>query len=103
VDIGDSGGTVDCRTMGAFRRPARARLDWASNGQLSICASHTDCALGGLAILQARLESIVNRSPNMWTLVSLGVAAAYLYSIFATFLPGYSRNNTDGSRRRHLF
>jgi Cu+-exporting ATPase len=33
-------------------------------------------------------ESIVNRSPNMWTLVSLGVAAAYLYSIFATFLPG---------------
>jgi Cu+-exporting ATPase len=32
-------------------------------------------------------ESIVNRSPNMWTLISLGVSAAYLYSIFATFLP----------------
>ena len=32
-------------------------------------------------------DSVVNRSPNMWTLISLGVAAAYLYSIFATFLP----------------
>ena len=34
------------------------------------------------------LDSIRNRSPNMWTLVSLGVGAAYLYSLFATFLPG---------------
>lgn len=33
-------------------------------------------------------ESIQNRSPNMWTLISLGVGAAYVYSLFATFLPG---------------
>ena len=33
-------------------------------------------------------QSVANRSPNMWTLISLGVAAAYLYSIVATFLPG---------------
>jgi P-type Cu+ transporter len=33
-------------------------------------------------------ESVVNRSPNMWTLISLGVAAAWLYSLVATFLPG---------------
>jgi Cu+-exporting ATPase len=32
-------------------------------------------------------DSLVNRSPNMWTLISLGVAAAYLYSLVATFLP----------------
>jgi Cu+-exporting ATPase len=32
-------------------------------------------------------ESVLNRSPNMWTLISLGVAAAYLYSLIATFLP----------------
>jgi Cu+-exporting ATPase len=31
--------------------------------------------------------SIVNRSSNMWTLISLGVAAAYIYSLFAVFLP----------------
>ncbi|HRM75982.1 MAG TPA: heavy metal-binding domain-containing protein, partial [Paracoccus sp. (in: a-proteobacteria)] len=34
------------------------------------------------------LDSFRNRSPNMWTLISLGVGAAYLYSLFATFLPG---------------
>ncbi len=33
-------------------------------------------------------ESIRNMSPNMWTLISLGVGAAYIYSLFATFLPG---------------
>ena len=32
--------------------------------------------------------SVVNRSPNMWTLISIGVAAAYSYSVVATFLPG---------------
>lgn len=34
------------------------------------------------------LDSIRNRSPNMWTLIALGVGAAYIYSLFATFLPG---------------
>ena len=32
--------------------------------------------------------SVINRSPNMWTLISIGVAAAYGYSVVATFLPG---------------
>ncbi len=34
------------------------------------------------------LDSLRNRSPNMWTLISLGVGAAYVYSLAATFLPG---------------
>jgi Cu+-exporting ATPase len=33
-------------------------------------------------------DSIVNRSPNMWTLISIGVGAAYLYSAVAALLPG---------------
>ncbi|WP_415183848.1 heavy metal translocating P-type ATPase [Phaeovulum sp.] len=41
-----------------------------------------------LPFFQRGWDSIVNRSPNMWTLISIGVAAAYLYSIVATFLPG---------------
>ncbi|ESY33489.1 heavy metal translocating P-type ATPase [Mesorhizobium sp. LNJC391B00] len=32
-------------------------------------------------------ESLVNRSPNMWTLISLGVGAAYLYSVVAALFP----------------
>jgi len=41
-----------------------------------------------LPFFQRGRDSVANRSPNMWTLISLGVAAAYLYSIVATFLPG---------------
>jgi Cu+-exporting ATPase len=33
-------------------------------------------------------NSVVNRSPNMWTLIGLGVGAAYLYSLTATLAPG---------------
>ncbi|HYD95989.1 MAG TPA: copper-translocating P-type ATPase [Noviherbaspirillum sp.] len=33
------------------------------------------------------LASIRNRSPNMWTLIAIGVAAAYGYSLAATFAP----------------
>ncbi|MEE4346745.1 MAG: heavy metal translocating P-type ATPase [Paracoccaceae bacterium] len=58
-------------------------------------ASYLEFVLATPIILWAALpffrrgwDSIVNRSPNMWTLISLGVAAAYLYSLFATFLPG---------------
>ena len=32
--------------------------------------------------------SLTNRSLNMWTLISIGVLAAYGYSVVATFLPG---------------
>ncbi|HEV2379667.1 MAG TPA: heavy metal translocating P-type ATPase [Terriglobia bacterium] len=32
--------------------------------------------------------SIVNRSPNMFTLIALGTGAAYLYSLLATVAPG---------------
>lgn len=32
-------------------------------------------------------QSIKNRSPNMWTLIGLGVAAAYGYSVVATVAP----------------
>lgn len=33
-------------------------------------------------------ESVMNRSPNMWTLIGLGTGAAYLYSVVATIAPG---------------
>ncbi|MDW6026051.1 heavy metal translocating P-type ATPase [Mesorhizobium sp. BAC0120] len=32
-------------------------------------------------------ESILNRSPNMWTLISIGVGTAYVYSLVATLFP----------------
>ncbi|MBB5270757.1 copper-transporting P-type ATPase [Quisquiliibacterium transsilvanicum] len=35
------------------------------------------------------VQSIGNRSPNMWTLIGLGVAAAFVYSVAATLAPGW--------------
>ncbi len=33
------------------------------------------------------VESIRNRSPNMWTLIGIGIAAAYFYSVLGTAAP----------------
>ncbi|MDI1267715.1 MAG: copper-translocating P-type ATPase, partial [Polaromonas sp.] len=33
-------------------------------------------------------QSVINRSPNMWTLISLGTGAAFVYSVVATVAPG---------------
>jgi P-type Cu+ transporter len=33
-------------------------------------------------------QSVVNRSPNMWTLIALGTGAAFAYSVVATVAPG---------------
>ena len=76
-------------TMGEFvGLPVR---DWVGHQT----ASYLEFVLATPIVLWAALpffkrgwDSVVNRSPNMWTLISLGVAAAYLYSIVATFLPG---------------
>ena len=34
------------------------------------------------------VQSVKQRSPNMWTLIALGTGAAYLYSVVATLWPG---------------
>ncbi len=33
-------------------------------------------------------QSVIRRSPNMWTLIGLGTAAAYAYSVVGTLAPG---------------
>lgn len=33
-------------------------------------------------------QSVINRSPNMWTLIGLGTGAAFIYSTIATVSPG---------------
>ncbi len=42
---------------------------------------------GGQAFFQRGWASIINRSPNMYTLISVGVGAAYLFSLAATLFP----------------
>ena len=43
---------------------------------------------GGWPFLVRAVESVRRRSPNMFTLIGLGVTAAYGYSVVATVLPG---------------
>ena len=33
------------------------------------------------------VQSVINRSPNMWTLIGLGTSAAFIYSVVATVVP----------------
>jgi Cu+-exporting ATPase len=44
-------------------------------------------------------QSVVNRSPNMWTLISLGVGAAYGYSVVAALFPGIFPHSMSGHGR----
>ena len=76
-------------TMGELvRLPVR---DWLGH-QLAV---YLEFVLATPIVLWAALpffrrgvDSFRNLSPNMWTLISLGVGAAYVYSLFATFAPG---------------
>jgi Cu+-exporting ATPase len=43
---------------------------------------------GGLPFFERGWKSILNRSPNMFTLVALGTGAAYFYSLAAALAPG---------------
>ncbi|MGE0702177.1 MAG: heavy metal translocating P-type ATPase, partial [Hyphomicrobiaceae bacterium] len=50
----------------------------------------------GLPFLQRGIASIRNRSPNMWTLIAIGVTTAYLYSIVAVLFPGVFPDSVKG-------
>ncbi len=65
------------------------------DGLLGTARPWVELALGTPVVLWAGwpffvrgVQSVRNRSPNMWTLIGLGTGAAYLYSLVATVLPG---------------
>lgn len=48
--------------------------------------------------------SVRRWSPNMWTLISIGVGAAYLFSVFALIIPGaFPDQFKDASGNVHLY
>ena len=77
---------------------AAAMWDMASGGQLTMTRgaliNWISLVLGTPAVFQAgwpfferAWTSIVNRTPNMFTLIALGVGSAYLYSAIGTLAP----------------
>lgn len=76
-------------TMGGMvGLPVRDWMGHQSTSYLEFALATPVVLWAALPFFRRGWNSLANRSPNMWTLVSLGVAAAYLYSIVATFLPG---------------
>jgi Cu+-exporting ATPase len=64
---------------------------WLGGGALALLelAFATPVVLwAGWPLFARGWASIVNRSPNMFTLIALGSGAAYGYSVLATFIPG---------------
>jgi len=51
---------------------------------------------GGWPFFERGWQSIVNRSPNMFTLIALGVGTAYAYSVMATLFPGFFPDSFRG-------
>jgi Cu+-exporting ATPase len=50
----------------------------------------------GLPFFQRFWTSLVNRSPNMFTLIGLGTGVAYVYSVVATIAPGIFPDSMRG-------
>ena len=89
------------------RPPARARArprDPAPLAHWIQLALATPVVLwAGWPIFKRCWASFLKMSPNMWTLIGIGVGAAYLYSVVATLAPGIfpaAFRGHDGPGRR---
>ena len=63
-------------------------MDMATQSWVELVLATPIVLWGGQLFFQRGGQSIVLRSPNMWTLISLGTGAAYGYSVVATVVPG---------------
>ncbi|HLN53917.1 MAG TPA: copper-translocating P-type ATPase [Lentimicrobium sp.] len=57
-------------------------------GWISLILTTPVVFYSGWQFFKRGYSSVVRRSPNMWTLISIGVGAAYIFSVFALILPG---------------
>jgi Cu+-exporting ATPase len=64
------------------------RIDPRWTNWLGLALSTPVVFWGGWPFFERGWASIVNRSPNMFTLIALGIGAAYLFSAAATLAPG---------------
>lgn len=59
----------------------------AAQSWVELCLSAPVVLWAGLPFFERGWQSILRRSPNMWTLISLGTGAAFAYSTLATIAP----------------
>jgi Cu+-exporting ATPase len=66
------------------------RLQWfemATQSWIEMLLTLPIVLWAGWPFFQRGVQSIINRSPNMWTLIGLGTSAAFIYSVIATLAP----------------
>ena len=66
------------------------RLQWleaATQNWIGLVLTLPIVLWAGWPFFALGLQSIVHRSPNMWTLIGLGAASAFIYSVVATIAP----------------
>ncbi|ODT66650.1 MAG: copper-translocating P-type ATPase [Pelagibacterium sp. SCN 63-23] len=68
--------------------PVRDRIGYQVAGWVEFILATPIILWAAAPFFRRGWESIVNRSLNMWTLIAIGVGAAYLYSIVAVVFPG---------------
>jgi Cu+-exporting ATPase len=75
-------------TMGPmFGLPLRAWIGESLATWLEFGLATPVVVWAAIPFFERAWASFINRSPNMWTLIAIGVGTAYVFSVVATFLP----------------
>ena len=69
-------------------RPIHALIPMATFQWIQFLLATPVVLWGGWPFFQRGWQSIVHRSPNMFTLIAMGIGASYFYSLVAITLPG---------------
>ena len=101
LDEGENPELLDFKTRFVWTLPltivvtvlamAGHRLQWfdmATQSWIELVLTLPIVLWAGWPFFIRAVASVVNRSPNMWTLIGLGTAAAFIYSVVATVAPG---------------
>lgn len=82
--------TLPLTIMVTFLAMVGHRLQWfemATQSWIEMLLTLPIVLWAGWPFFQRGVQSIINRSPNMWTLIGLGTSAAFIYSVVATLAP----------------
>jgi P-type Cu+ transporter len=70
-----------------FGLPVREWIGEPVAGWLELALATPVVLWAAIPFFHRGWQSILNRSPNMWTLIAIGVGTAYVYSVVATLFP----------------
>jgi Cu+-exporting ATPase len=79
--------TIPLFGLAMFGRALHLPISYRARTLIEACLATPVVLWGGWPLFERGWASIVNRRLNMFTLVSMGTAAAYLYSVAAQFFP----------------